>query len=836
MKLKHVLFSSLFLSAGLVACTNDEFAEIQTPSANVENGISLGEGFTISGAKLADTPATKAYFEVNGGLNAYWQETDIVGAAWYNMVEEIDEETGLVTKSNDVNTSHEYFSNTDFKFLEFIGGDKGNARFEANTNVMAGAYVMYYPWDKKVAQVSEEIPVKREFPCTVDLTEGKEFDNVSERMFSYGVAAFVPGGRQTRHFELNQVPVIYRLHFGAEHLNLVNLEKDPLVIDRIIFEAYDASGESVLTTAGSVKPRQLTTDDYNEYLEWIQEGENTTNPLPAAKYEGDKNSAVGHYTILLNNSDQAAYRIDALDEPGLTDGAIVFSALPFLKPASKVVVKIITNTGINLQKVYENAADLKDFNEGINGNGATSEGGFVMKDIYVDSQTNDLTIYTKDQFLAQWNKAIENQEKAELTIADPVILDDVILATEDMNGAKITINTKDNATLTVKGINLEGSGSLTIKSDVTVLGDILSGSNQKLVITGELVANNIRVQGKAELKVKEMASLLIEDSGEMTLETVGNNAKNIGKITVMGNGQLTASGYLGEISNDGTLSVSSGKKLYNTGTYTGSVDATAGEFVNNGTFNGAVEGTFTNNGTYTGEVATYSTFTNAEDAKATFKATANKSNVTLKNDGTVTISNANATTTYSLKSGSENNGTIEVESGKLSGTWANNGTVNVYGTSQVDAKNVTIANDAWIVVKSMNAKVTNYTTLNSNGRTAFSAQTAEDVEDYNKGTLGAAWLWIDKAMELPTTSLTADVQINANVTMAGDISVNGYVNIEKNVRISTKNNIEHTFTVNPMWWISGKLTLTDYVTLKGAISKDDYRNISGGKVGDMNLQ
>ena len=142
MKLKHVLFSSLFLSAGLVACTNDEFAEIQTPSANVENGISLGEGFTISGAKLADTPATKAYFEVNGGLNAYWQETDIVGAAWYNMVEEIDEETGLVTKSDDVNTSHEYFSNTDFKFLEFIGGDKGNARFEANTNVMAGAYVM----------------------------------------------------------------------------------------------------------------------------------------------------------------------------------------------------------------------------------------------------------------------------------------------------------------------------------------------------------------------------------------------------------------------------------------------------------------------------------------------------------------------------------------------------------------------------------------------------------------------------------------------------------------------------------------------------------------------
>ena len=351
MRLKQVLFSSLFLSAGLVACTNEEFAEMQTPSVDVENAISLGEGYTITGSKVAETPATKAYFELANGLNAYWEETDVIGAAWYNMVEEIDEETGLVKRSADVNASHEYFSNTDFNWLEFVNGNKASARFKAETNVMAGAYVLYYPFDENVKQVSEEIPVVREFPITVDLTEGNEFNSVSERMFSYGVAAFVPGGEQTGHFELNQVPVIFGLRFGAENLQLVNLEKDPLVIDRVIFEAYDANGESVLTEAGAVTPVQLKEDDYNKYIKWLAEDDATKkNPLPAAKYKGDGTKTVGHYTIVLNNSDQPAYRIDALDEEGLTEGRIAFSALPFIKPASRVVVKIITNNGINLKK------------------------------------------------------------------------------------------------------------------------------------------------------------------------------------------------------------------------------------------------------------------------------------------------------------------------------------------------------------------------------------------------------------------------------------------------------------------------------------------------------
>lgn len=816
MKLKHVLFSSLFLSAGLVACTNDEFAEIKTPSADVENGISLGEGFTISGMKFAETPDTKAYFEANNGsLNAYWEETDVVGAAWYNMVREIDKETGLVTASSGINKEFAYFSNTDFNFLEFVGNDESRANFRANTNVMAGAYVMYCPWDESVAQVSSAIPVKREFPCTVDLTEGHEFDAVSERMFSYGVAAFVPGGRQTRYFQLKQVPVLYRLRFGAEKMQLVNLENNPLVIDRIIFEAYDDRG-SVLTTEGTVIPTQLTSEDYNNYIEWLEEGDATVaNPLPAAKYNRSEEGVVGHYTIVLNNSDQPAYRIDALDKPGLTDGAVVFSALPFLRPATKVVVKIITSDGMNLEKVYIDDENLKIFNE------AYKEGGFVMNDIYVDTQTEENTIYTRDQFLAQWNDAVENERTATLTIADPVMLEDVALSTPDLNGANITINIKrgDNADLTIGSIDLQGKGSLTINSNVVVKGNVRSWSNNKLTITGELEANDIRVGGKAELRVKKMNSLYVEDSGEMTL-TVSDNAEraDIGNITVEGDGELTmAGGFITSI-NGGNKPITLNNEVTNYGNFDGALEGT-GIFVNEGTFNGAV--------------ASGVKFTNEAGAKATIANTENASNVTLVNEaaadgkdaGVVTIQNSERVS-LTLANGSTNNGVINVVSGTMTGAYANKEAGRIYveadATVGVGSRQ-TVTNNGWIVLNDVEANLTGFTkNLGQNGyNTALSVKDAADLS--SRGD--AVWFWIDAPITIAKE--VQDAYINANVTLDTNASLTGYTRISENVTFSKAGEGDLTVSVNELS-VTGHLTISEGIKLNGKVtSSADFQHITG---------
>ena len=214
MKFKHVLFSSLFLSAALVACTNDEFAEMQAPAVDTADAISLGEGFTISGAKVAMNPATKSFFEEGAnGIEFNWEEDDILGAAWFNAIKEGGIQNGYVREgyTKAANSDGNFAWNVDFHLDRFVGEDQGSAYFTAYTNVSAGAFVMYSPWDENISAEFGAIPVELKFPYTVNLAEGHEYDAVNENMFSYGVAAFVPGGRQTDKFSLNQVPVLYGL-------------------------------------------------------------------------------------------------------------------------------------------------------------------------------------------------------------------------------------------------------------------------------------------------------------------------------------------------------------------------------------------------------------------------------------------------------------------------------------------------------------------------------------------------------------------------------------------------------------------------------------------------
>ena len=232
MRLKHVLFGGLFLTVGFAACTNDDFTEVQNPSVSAENALSLGEGYTITAASVAD-PATKSIFEVaDGALMPYWETTDVIGAAWYGLLGEGDINTdGTVDDSYTAtapNSTYDFASNTGFTYLEQVG-DKYHARFKATNNVMAGAYVLYYPFDESIKTASNAITVERNFENVVyNCAEGHEFDGINDRMFSYGEAAFM-GGVETGNFTLRQVPVVFRLNFGAENLQLVTGQK--LTID-----------------------------------------------------------------------------------------------------------------------------------------------------------------------------------------------------------------------------------------------------------------------------------------------------------------------------------------------------------------------------------------------------------------------------------------------------------------------------------------------------------------------------------------------------------------------------------------------------------------------------
>ena len=801
MRLKHVLFGGLFLTVGFAACTNDDFTEVQNPSVSAENALSLGEGYTITAASVAD-PATKSIFEVaDGALMPYWETTDVIGAAWYGLLGEGDINTdGTVDDSYTVtapNSTYDFASNTGFTYLEQVG-DKYHARFKATNNVMAGAYVLYYPFDESIKTASNAITVERNFENVVyNCAEGHEFDGINDRMFSYGEAAFM-GGVETGNFTLRQVPVVFRLNFGAENLQLVTGQK--LTIDRVILEAYNTATvtdatrttASVLATKGTVTAPTTppTAADYNSYLAYVA-GDEDGKPLPVAKYESDNASTVGHYTIVVEGGDNADYQIDGLNKA--TEGSIIFSALPFTEEAKLVIVKIVTDQGIVLSKEYTKAADLKVFNA------ATEEGALVKTTVMVDTQTQDNTIYTVGQFNTQWEAALK-AGKGTLTIADPILLEDVTLTSETAN-ANITIQSEDNATLSIAGINMQ-KGTLNITSDVKIGGDIVTTGDSELNITGKVSAKNITLSGDAAInEVTEMTSLTIGQSGVVAL-TLPADAKKVGKITINQGGQLTLNGGAinGYENNGGKLTL-------------------ADEVTNYGEFEGAVATTGSGK------------FINAKGATATFNVETGEEKVLVENAEGATI-NIEMPDAYDSKkgtwknvfqfgAGSKNQGTINVKKGQM--------IVNTTFTQDKDAARIYVEKDGmlnlnnnnlkgWVVMNDKDANVVMDYIGTSN--VAYSVKEAADLTSAPANNKVALFIDCD-LKEDNISDFNHNVYFNVNQTLAGDWSNSYNTWINGDITLGGKGSLK--VTGNAQLFIEGHLTLGDDVMVEAAImSNADY--------------
>lgn len=802
MRLKHVLFGGLFLTVGFAACTNDDFTEVQNPSVSAENALSLGEGYTITAASVAD-PATKSIFEVaDGALMPYWETTDVIGAAWYGLLGEGDINTdGTVDDSYTAtapNSTYDFASNTGFTYLEQVG-DKYHARFKATNNVMAGAYVLYYPFDESIKTASNAITVERNFENVVyNCAEGHEFDGINDRMFSYGEAAFM-GGVETGNFTLRQVPVVFRLNFGAENLQLVTGQK--LTIDRVILEAYNTATvtdatrttASVLATKGTVTAPTTppTAADYNSYLAYVA-GDEDGKSLPVAKYESDNASTVGHYTIIVEGGDNADYQIDGLNKA--TEGSIIFSALPFTEEAKLVIVKIVTDQGIVLSKEYTKAADLKVFNA------ATEEGALVKTTVMVDTQTQDNTIYTVGQFNTQWEAALK-AGKGELTIADPILLEDVTLTSETAN-ANITIQSEDNATLSIAGINMQ-KGTLNITSDVKIGGDIVTTGDSELNITGKVSAKNITLSGDAAInEVTEMTSLTIGQSGVVAL-TLPADDKKVGKITINQGGQLTLNGGAinGYENNGGKLTL-------------------AGDVTNYGEFEGAVattgSGVFKN---AKGATATFNVPTGAQSAPAI--------NFENEEGATINIEAEDMDDRFALNG--TNNGTINVKKAQLTENAAGElkvgakGVVNVNETGFVALNNES-AISGWIIFKN---KDTKYQVGLSTGsyaeKAAYSVTKTEDIADVLENIHK---VFVDGDLNIETDlSINHYLYIRVNQTLSGDatLSTNCPAYIEGDITLNGEGTLKVSNGSNAPVYINGNLTLgNDVKVVADVMSNADY--------------
>ena len=752
MKLKYVLLSGLFMSVGFAACTNDDFTEVQTPAVNTEDAISLGEGYTIT---VANGDAdTRAYME--DLQTPVWEETDQLGAAWYNMIPT----TAVKADGTIDNTKVQAFTESSnniystvrlFSLDSYVGDSKKAANFKTTEQIGAGAYVLYYPYESGQLNTAGALTVSMldeegDLPAqTMDCND--VYAGISSNIFAYSPVAFLNGGAQstTENFTLKQLTNVFAIKFQVTASDIFKLVKD-VKIAKVIISATDATG-SVIPTVGTISVP--TVSDYN------------TGKIGEAEFKAGTEAAEMLIADVANATD--AYSIQVIDEP---TEAYYISTLPFDGDATSFTVQMLTEEGEVFEKTYTAGDVLNAINKL-----AQKEGQLIQLTVTLEDLVDTKTIFTADQFKAQWEDALTAKDGATLNVAQPLDLSDMDL-TIDNEVADITIK---GEAVTVKSVNIT-KGALTIDNELTVAEDVTVGSdidglatgtNGKLNVEGEM-----NVEGTTgELTIGEIATLTTTTSGEVTLKGADDKAA-LG--TVANRGIITLNGEVAiaeELTNDGTLTIEG--EVNNNG------------IINQNKVNGiTVSGTGVLNNNAGAELNINATtkvkFVNA--AKTT-KAAAAVINIAAEdNDG--------ATVKLTASSGSENKGIINVD-----------GTLDASNLTQTEADaRIVIGEKAAknsVILKASGSAVTGGRIMvasadqvknNTNAPMAIEVTDEKEIENIP----GIVNVIMSGDFEISSTSKFAEaghnfyIQDGSTITLDGDITMGSTVYIEGAVNVAAK--------------------------------------------------
>lgn len=754
MKLKHVLFSGLLLSVGFTACTNEDFTEISAP-VNSSDAIALGENFTI---KVGKGAATKAAFDEEKGVySPYWEEGDKLGAAWVHKVTALDEDDNtIVAKAELIGSSYDgFYSNSPLTLTEGAGTNEGTFVTVDEANLFAGAYVLYYPYDKTVSMQGDKIPVAIK---SYEFDAANPLKNVSENIFSYSPVKFVPGGNQTGEFTLKQVPVLFRLRFTPDEKLNMDLSGGGITINHIVVEA-SKGGKDVLVEEGAIQTNLAPTEaDYNAPAE-------DEALADIVKYAGG--STVDHLFITTKGTDNDNYKMVVKSEP--TKEEFVFSIMPFKEEADEIVIKVVTDKG-TYAKTYtaSDAAYIAEFKK------AAKEGEVVRVNVVLDVTKENDVIYTAEEFVNRWNEAVAAGTDANLVIGTDLTLEEGLAcgnsnAVFTVSGHKLTVPSLDLTSTSKNGVTFE--------CPLVVEGK-LSTSGDSQLKADNLTAAEVDIQGDADLTVAEVENMTIATSGVVEVAGVDDESV-IGKIT--NRGQLTPNTdnlTIKELdSTIGALTLTNG--YTNNGTMTlGNVTATQA-LKNNGTvkLNGTFTGTFNNN------------------AGATLTINADQTAMTLVNaaaDATKKLSAA----VVNIAAGK----TLTAATGK---TVNNEGIINVYGNLTEKARTaLTQTNDDARINAGKDAVITMYRggdalakgyvmILNDknivNGTDepiAFSLNDIEDVVPTSAATvfvntdIDSDWMDKNSTMNLILNTCNIEFANAANITMTGSFTVAGDVKVK----------------------------------------------------------
>lgn len=758
-----------------------------------KDAVSLGEGFTITGGFGA---VTRSYYEesIDGttvSLKSKWEPNDSVGAAWYYAYNTFNAQTGAATEGFAFNTD-DYASNHPFTRVD-KEGDVETAEFETVTNMFAGKYTLYYPFDKTVAQAAASIPVKANVNQIMDVAN--PLKHVNEEIFFYTNSAYTKGGNQAEEFQMSPVPVLYRLNFAAKTETVKGLIGQDIV--KVVI-----SSESKLFSEGEIKP-------------------SGTELEMTSKYSNVLGKTSDYSLEFKGNEGNADYQISAIGVEGATKKPVYLSILPAASDISKLTFTVITADG----KVYTDELDITTELK----NEITVEGGFFNHTIQLEKVEANAGIYNAQQFNAAWEKAVADGTGT-LTLAAPLSLDELTLTKA---GATITI---EGAKLTVGELNVSG-GDLSIgneasleATDVTIgsLGKLSDASASSTKITGTLT---VGLSGNATLsKVSEIKNVVAEAGSTVSLKDgkVSDSFKadyqstvTLDGITLAGTNTIagavststTAVKFTGNttVAEKAVLTVGAGgtefKNLDNKGTVTLSNTAT---IVSGGTFN--------NNGTLTLTVA----LTN----KGTLNLYVNPTCTTaIANAGTINVYAADATTgaaNLKVENSSTAAGTVNINLPEADAVITFAGleyceTVNVNNGVLTESAAGGFANNAEIVVAE-NGKVLLYSGSNYGGMIIVNK---DDAIVTGGGTANNVACYIGKLGNFSSTTI-GTVVINEPTTITSTMATNL---ANKDVVVEANITLDDDLTISA----AKAIKFNESVTITGTAAT---KNLSGTNSGD----
>lgn len=527
MKVKHLLFSSLFLSAGFAACTSDvEEFNTQAPSTPVKGYEMKDLKISVTNGEFEADAETRA--ELSEEWAASWQEGDRLGAAMYSMTSVgKNSETGNLEAQGDAFDMYEdmtrYGSNS---WFEYVNGTTDD--FETTATCMAGAYVLYYPYNAAKTHDLDQVRVVTKdgmaneyngLPTTMTFDSEDITAAVNKNIFAANVVSFIPGGSELTEFTVKQIPNLYGLTFKIKDESLLSL-KEKVTILSVIMEAKDGIGTTVLSCEGYVSPEktQPTANEFNNVpinKDDLSQGYHNIGGI-AYSSENEPERII----IDASEATQAdeAYQITAL---GLATQPYFFSALPVGNTVESVKFSVIVKAG-NETKVFSKTYaetgkyeytgwnDMDRDGDGIKEypglkSSVTGMGQVVKLTVALDiEENNDEDIFTTEQFATAWEAAKKmTSGTVKFNMARPMDLSEYDLTgldekvTAQFTGDTIIVNNVEgkfqfDEAVRIKG-NLKTTGVSTFAKNTYVEGNFEAAGNTtfsaRADIAGTVTAN-----------------------------------------------------------------------------------------------------------------------------------------------------------------------------------------------------------------------------------------------------------------------------------------------------------------------------------------------------------